>query len=77
MSERRRTADEVWAWLAACLDCGEPHEYRPVTRCPECPNCGRHWEMWTWESSADGHAYRSRFGGSAVARLRREWEAAS
>lgn len=38
-----------WRWLAGCLDCGEPHEYRPERR-------GR---AGSWAAD-DGHAYRPR-----------------
>lgn len=70
------TAAEVWEWLAACLDCGQPHEYRPPPpACPKCPDCNHPGGYWTWASPDDGHAYRPRIHGDRLAQLRAEWEA--
>lgn len=63
---RDLTGSVPWEWLAACLDCGEPHDYRPV-RC----ECGKPKEngLRTWAAD-DGHSYRSRLPGISVDELR-------
>lgn len=70
------TAAEVWEWLAACLDCGKPHAYRPPqTACAKCPDCMHPGGHWTWASPDDGHTYRPRGPHvERLAQLRREWE---
>lgn len=57
-----------WKWLAGCLTCGEPHEYRP-----ECCECGRPngSGRMTWAAD-DGHAYQRRLSQS-VHELRSEY----
>jgi hypothetical protein len=63
------TADDLWAWLAACRTCGEIHEYREVPREPW------EWGARTWASPIDGHTYRSRYvSGPDLIVLRAEWD---
>jgi hypothetical protein len=58
-----RSAAELWAWLLACLDCGQAHEWRP-------PGRGGTW------AAADGHAYRMRArNAEGVRALRAQWDA--
>lgn len=65
---RDLTGSVPWKWLAACLDCGEPHDYRPV-RC----ECGRaEGQQMTWAAD-DGHPYRSRLPNASVDELRAKY----
>lgn len=69
------TADDLWLWIAACLDCGKPHTFRHDT----CNADGCTWaspSLRTWASEVDGHTYRTRDGVNAWAleRLRAEWD---
>jgi hypothetical protein len=66
------TGPDVWTWLASCLDCGKPHEFRRAD-----PRDTSQWAMRTWASPVDGHAYRTRDGVDTwrLGRLKAEWEA--
>lgn len=73
MTDTSQTAEDVWRWLASCLTCGEPHQYREVCdkghRLEEC--CTR---IPTW-AAPDGHPYRPRMAGaSQLADLRAQWD---
>lgn len=58
-----------WAWVAACLTCSEPHEYRPE-RC----QCGQKsgGGLMTWKAD-DGHSYRARLSPILLNTLRTEY----
>lgn len=61
------TADELWDWLFACVDCEQAHEWRPN---------GANGGTW---AAPDRHAYRMRVhnSGGGVRKLRAQWEARS
>lgn len=70
-----RTADDLWAWLAACKRCGEAHEYRPPGPCGCCPDCKcPNRATPTWASLVDGHAYETILGAFKIADLRARWD---